>query len=290
MRAALFFKTLAFAVLLIINALQQANAGQSHPQKVISLAPHITEMLYSAGAGNKLVGVVEYSDYPPAAQDKPVIGGYHAINIEKILELDPDIIFAWRGGNRYQDLAKLEQLGFKIHYSNPQKLEDIGEEIHAIGELLGTQTAADQVAEQLKWELEQISKRYAKRTKISAFYQIWNRPLMTINGKQFISQAMALCGAENIFYDLPLLAAEVNIESLLARNPQVILLGGEQSTQQKWLQDWQKIPQLRAVQHKQVYLVNADRYQRPTERFIMSIDALCQQIDQARQHQAASSN
>jgi len=257
-------------------------ATENLPKRVISLAPHITEMIYSAGAGDHLIGVVEYSDFPEAAKTKPIVGNYHAVNIEKIIQLNPDIIYAWQGGSRPQDLERLQQLGFKIDYSKPESLHDIATEIRKIGKALGTGQIAEETAMKLEDELSRIRQAYQQKSKLTVFYQIWDRPLMTINGQHFISQALQYCGAENSFKSLPLLASEVNLESLLHKNPAVMLLGGDKATQQNWQQYWQQFPQLQAVKNRHVYLINADIYQRPTERFIMNIDALCRQIDQAR--------
>lgn len=252
------------------------------PERVISLAPHVTEMLFSAGAGDKIVGVVAYSDFPEAALSIESVGSYNAINIEKIIQLNPDLIIAWRSGNRTRDIEKLEQLGFKVAYSEPYQLLDIVQEIRLFGQQLNTQTHANAVADRLENQLEKLQQTYQQKTKITAFYQIWNAPLMTINGKQFISQALAICGAENVFADLPILAGEVSVESVIDKNPDTILLGGEKAVQQGWLKDWQRWHTLNAVKNSQIHLLNADTFQRSTERLIDGIEELCQLIDQTR--------
>lgn len=258
----------------------QANE-KSEPLKVISLAPHITEMLYSAGAGALIVGVDEFSDYPKEATKKPVVGNYYGINIEKIIQLKPDIIFAWREGHRLQDMAKLEKLGFKVIFSQPKKLTDIAAEIKQYGKWLGTEKQANQSALKIQQELQRLHQRYqtdSMHKKPKVFYQIWQKPLMTVNAENFISQAITLCGAQNIFADLPVQAGQVNKESLLNRNPDIILIGGDQATQQNWQKKWLTIKQLKAVQKKKIHLINANLYQRPTERFVMNIEKLCDLI------------
>jgi len=262
---------------------QQAYSdAQNSPQRVISLAPHITEMLFSAGAGDKVVGVVDYSDFPQAALEIESVGSYHAINIEKIVQLNPDLIIAWKTGNRIKDIDKIQQLGFKVSYSEPYKLSDIPKEIRKFGQRLQTQKVANQVANRLKTKLNSLQQTYYSKPKVTAFYQIWNAPMMTINGQQFISQAMNICGAKNIFSDLPILAAEVSIESVISKNPDIILLGGEKSVQQAWLTDWQKWKNIKAIKNQHVYLLNADTFQRPTERLIEGIEGLCKKIDKVR--------
>ncbi|MBN2864845.1 MAG: cobalamin-binding protein [Thiotrichales bacterium] len=273
---------LLIAGLLTFNSQQACSNSNSAPQRVIALSPHITELLFSAGAGDKLVGVVDYSNYPKAALNIENIGRYDAINIEKIIQLNPDLIIAWQSANRPKDIENLQQLGFKVLFSNPQTLNDIPSEIRSFGQQLHTEKQADAVAKTLENTLVKIKQQYQAQPKITAFYQIWHAPLMTVNGEQFISQALALCGAQNIFEDLPMLAAEVNIESVIQRNPDTILLGGEQKMQQAWLQSWQKWQTLNAVQNQQIYLVNADTFQRPTQRFIEGISSLCQTVSQVR--------
>lgn len=282
----LFLNFLVVSLSVALVTTTQAKAEDNKvPERIISLAPHVTEMLFSAGAGDKVVGVVAYSDFPETALSIESVGSYNAINIEKIIQLNPDLIIAWRSGNRTRDIEKLEQLGFNIAYSEPYQLTDIVQEIRLFGQQLNTQTQADAVAERLENTLSKLQQSYQHKTKVTAFYQIWNSPLMTINGNQFISQALTLCGAENVFAGLPVLAGEVSVESVIEKNPDTILLGGEQAVQQGWLTDWQRWHTLSAVKNSQIHLLNADTFQRPTERFIDGIEGLCQLIDQTRLQQ-----
>ncbi|MDA3833051.1 MAG: cobalamin-binding protein [Spirochaetales bacterium] len=254
-------------------------------QRIISLAPHITEMLYSAGAGHKIVGVVSsYSDFPKAALSLPVIGSYNAINLEEIIQLNPDLILAWQSGNRLQDIQRLEDLGFKVLQSDVTRLDDIPDEIERLGQLAGTQRHALAIANTLRQKLSEIRQLYQHVEPISSFYQIWNHPIITMNGRQFISQALNACGATNVYSDLKPLTAEVSLESVLERNPQVFLLGGQQAFQNGWLKSWQKYASLQAVKNKQLYLLNNNLFQRPTARLINALPELCQDIETARQH------
>lgn len=256
-------------------------------QRIISLAPHITEMLYSAGAGSKIVGVVAYSDFPKAALNLPVIGSYNAINLERIIELNPDLILGWQSGNRLQDIQRLKELGFKVLQSDVTKLDDIPNEIERLGKLAGTQLHATAIANRLRLKLSEIRQHYQPLEPISSFYQIWNQPIITMNGTQFISQALNVCGATNVYSDLKPLSAEVSLESVLHRNPQVFLLGGQHAFQKGWLKSWQNYPSLQAVKQKQLYLLNNNLYQRPTARLINALPELCQKIETARQHYQA---
>ncbi len=284
-------------VLLLLLALSflpaqaaEKTTEQHHPHRqhrIIALSPHLTEMVATAGGLDQLVGVVSYSDYPQAAQKLPLVGSYNAINFEAILQLQPDIILAWQGGNRNQDIIRLkqlsQQLGFKLFLSHPQKLQDIPQEIKAIGKLIGTEKTAQVHAQTLLQILNTQQQRYAKVPWVTAFYEIWHHPLMTINGQHFISQAMAVCHAKNSFADLKPIAGEVSIEAVIQRNPDIILLGGDQQKQQRWLTDWQRrYPIIKAVKQHHLIPLNADLYQRPTARLIQALPQLCQKIDLTR--------
>ena len=253
-------------------------------ERIISLAPHITELVYSAGAGEKLVGVVEYSDYPIAARKLPIVGNSATINIESIIKLSPDLIIAWESGNRVQDIERLRSLGFKVWKTEIHQLEDIPNFIKTIGEKAGTIKKAQIKSSELLNTLNKTKQQYANQTVINAFYEIWHQPLMTMNGQQFISLALETCQANNIFADLPLLASEVNLESIIQRDPQVILLGGESAFQESWHQDWLRYTELKAIKNQQIYKLDNDKYQRPTARLIEVLPELCKTIDKARNH------
>lgn len=280
-------KGLIFSLLFWGLNLSYSTAQATVYQRVISLSPGTTELVASAGGLSKLVGVVSYSNFPPAVKSLPIVGSYNALNFEKIITLKPDLVIVWKTGNRLQDIERLKQLGqqrhFKIFYSNPATLQDIPKEIKQLGQFLNTQKQANQEANALTNILKQTQQKYQNARKIRYFYQIWNAPMMTINGKQFISQGLELCGGKNIYADLKPLAGEVNLESIITRNPQVILLGGEKNMQKNWLKYWQKYPFITAVKQHQIDLVNADKLQRPTARLIRYLPKVCKQLNQARQ-------
>lgn len=259
-------------------------------KRIVSLAPHITEMLFSAGAGDKVVGVVSYSDYPQAALQIDNVGSYHSTNIEKIIQLNADLVIAWKSGNRPQDIARLQQLGLKVIFSEPRALKDIPTEIRSLGRQLGTQKIADKTADQLEQQLNELQDTYQSRPAVSAYYQIWNKPMMTINGQQFISQALQICGAQNIFSDLLTLTPEVDIESVIHQNPSVIFLGGQKSMQPSWLAEWQNWKNIHAVREQYIFPLEIDIFQRPTERFIKGIESLCQKVELVRAAQRVTKN
>ncbi|AZR82309.1 cobalamin-binding protein [Thiomicrospira sp. S5] len=251
-------------------------------QRIISLAPHLTEQVYSAGAGDKLVGVIDYSDYPDAAKTLPSVGNFAHLNIEKIVALKPDLILAWQSGNRMKDLDKLKQLGLNVWTTDTHRLSDIPRQIRAIGQRAGTESQAIPAAQALEQTLATLKSRYQNAPEIRVFYQIWAKPYITINRDQFISQGIALCHGRNVFGNLPSLSGEVSLESILKADPQVILLGGYPEKQTFWQQAWQKIPGLTAVEKHQIYPMVSDWLQRPTARFINALPEVCQTLDKAR--------
>lgn len=286
LRPLLLGSGLLFILSFASHAQTQSDTSAVGVQRIISLSPGTTELIASAGGLDKLVGVVAFSDYPLAAKSLPLVGSSNGINIEKILQLQPDLIVTWQGGNRLKDLETLQhfsnKLGFKILTLNADSLKEIPNTIKTLEQLIHPKGYAKSQVNTLQKQLAQQAQRYQNSTSISAFYQIWQSPLMTIGGEQFISQALRVCGAQNIFSDVKTPALEVSVESVLLRNPQVIFLGGEQAFQNSWHQQWQAWSQISAVKNQQIYFLEADAMQRPTARLIEYLPTLCRLIDEVR--------
>ncbi|GEM_PF-60337 len=262
----------------------------SQPAKrVISLAPHNTENLFAAGAGATLVGATRYSDYPVAAQKVPRVGGYTGLDLETIIALKPDLILAWESGNRKEDIKRLRSLGFIIYLSEPRQLEDIATEIEILGTLTGTTETARQFANRFRKQLQQLRQRYHGVRPVRIFYEIWHRPLITINGEQLISRAISLCGGNNVFAGLSALAPAIDIEAVLAANPDAIITSARGAQQDReWLENWRRWPQLRAVAQDNLYFIPPDLLQRQGPRILQGTEQLCETIARARnklQHQ-----
>ena len=199
-----------------VSALDSAGRRVSLPapaQRIVSVAPHVTELLFAAGAGSRVVAVSEYSDYPEAARRLPRVASSSAVNLEEVLALRVDLVVAWRLDATARSLDRLEALGIPVFYSEPHRLAEIPDAIEALGLLAGTKDAARAAAQTLRSELERTWIRYHGRPIIKVFYQISDRPLMTVNGKHFISDAIALCGGRNVFADLPLIAPMIDAEA-----------------------------------------------------------------------------
>lgn len=256
-----------------------------HPAtRVITLAPNLTELAFDIGAGDRVVATVQFSNYPPAAKRLPRIGSSDSFNPEAILGYHPDLVLAWRSGNKPQQLQAIERLGIPVYRSEPHTLEDIASTLARVGILLGKPTRASVLARQLRHGIAQLRRRYAGRKLITGFYQIWDKPIYTINGRHIISHIMQLCGVRNIFADAPILAPVVSVEAVLAKNPQMIISGGSAKVRAQNLSSWRAWPQLAAVRAHNLFYIDADLMQRDTPRILKGAETLCRQADEARRH------
>lgn len=198
-------------------------ALQAPAQRIVSLSPHLTELLYAAGAGSKVVGVVDFSDFPPEARTLPRVGSNAAIDLESVLALRPDLLVAWPNAGTARAIARLAELGLPTFRSEPRELEDIASTLERLGRLSGTQPQAEQAARSFRARRAALESRYARRPKVRVFYQVWDRPLQTVNGDHVISKVIALCGGENVFAGLPGIAPQIDREALLRASPEVVI-------------------------------------------------------------------
>lgn len=251
-------------------------------RRIVSLAPHVTEMLFAAGAGGYVVGTTDYSDYPAAAKALPRVGGYSRIDLEAVAALKPDVVVGWESGNAAAVVAKLKGLGIKVYLTQPNRIEDVAGSLERIGRLAGTEKEADAAATRFRERLGQLVARYAARPKLRVFYQIWKQPLMTVNGRQIISDAMRVCGGENVFADLPTLAPTVTAEAVIAANPDVIVASGMGEARPEWLDDWRRWPSLTAVSRDDLYFIPPELIQRHTPRILDGTEKLCQHLESTR--------
>jgi len=252
-------------------------------QRIISLAPHTTELLFAAGAGSRIVGVVSHSNYPPEAQQLPVVGSAGNLSPEAIVARKPDLVVAWKSGNVATQVEQLINLGIPVFYSEPRRLEDIATNLQRLGRLSGTSAVAEAAAREFRADYRQLIHDYSGRTPVRTFYQIWDQPLITVNGAHLISQLITLCGGENIFAALDTLAPVVNREAVLAADPQIIIASGKARERPDWLERWQAWPQVSAVGNHQLYVIDPDLIQRQAPRILGGAKIMCRQIEQARQ-------
>lgn len=251
-------------------------------QRVVALAPHLVEVVYAVGSGERLVGAVEYSDYPADAQTKPRVGSYVAFSTEAVLRLQPDLVLAWYSGNGPQRVAQLKALGIPVYYTEPRKLEDIGKTMEKIGILTGSATAPH-ARQQFDATLAELTATYAGREPLSVFYQVWNSPLQTVSDEHMISDIIRRCGGRNIFAETPTLAPQVSVESVLRFDPQVIVASGMAEERPDWLDDWRRWSSLQAVKNEQLKFIPPDIIQRSTPRILDGAQAMCAHLQQARE-------
>lgn len=256
-------------------------------KRIISLAPSLTELLYVAGAGDKLVGVVEYSDYPEEALSLPVIGRFDRFDIERILELKPDLVVAWLTGNPRSTIDGLEKLGLKVYVAEPKFLDSIPIQLNKLGQLAGTEGHASEAIEAYAATLESLVNRYSDEPPVRVFYQVWDRPLMTAGGAELTNDLIELCGGINIFGELTALAPKVNLEAVLLRDPELIVASGIDERRPAWLDTWDEWPSITAVANRQVVFIDPDLTQRHSPRVLQGAEILCEQVAEARALQPA---
>lgn len=294
MGSAAVFKSLAIVLLwhlcteIVVAATVTDDMGNvvSLPQparRIVSLAPHTTEMLFSIGAGELVVGAVQFSDYPEEARHIPRVGNALNIDLEQILAMRPDLVVAWQSGNSRDAIATLRALGVPVYLSEPRQLHQIAGNILDLGVLTGGEGEAHRLAEQFTGRLAQLQATYGSRRPVQVFYQIWQQPLMTINGQHLISQVLSLCGGANIFADLPVLAPRVDLEAVLAREVEAILISSSAADDNRAMQSWNKWQSLAAVRERHIYNIPWDLISRHSLRIVDGARLICEALDQARE-------
>lgn len=247
-------------------------------QRVISLAPDLTEILFAIGASSKLVGVIKGSDFPKEANKIPLVGSYTGIDLERIIQLHPDLIVTW-SDNFKRQLNVLRKFKIPIYTNRPRRLEDIPRTLENLGCLLGQRKAAHQSAEIYSSQLEQIKLQYRSKKSLKVFYQMGSYSLFTINKESWINQAIEFCGGKNIFAEAKMIVPEISWEALLSANPQVIL---SDTSDKHWKKRWQKWQQIPAVKNNYLFSIPADWIDRAGPRLIQGVDLICHYLDEAR--------
>ena len=251
-------------------------------QRIISLSPNTTEILFHIGAGEKIVGADEYSNYPPAANDIVRVNNHAAANYELILSLKPDLVIAWQSGNGEKIISRIRELGIPVFVVETANLEHIPDLYRRLGILTGQYKQAHTQAGKFYKRLNNLRKTYSQNKKISVFYQIWNEPLMTLNGDHLVNDMIELCGGINIFADAAALVPYVNIESILAADPQIIISGGKHKTDLIDSGFWRKWSGISAVKNQHLYAIPSDLLQRHSDRILDGTGLMCEYIDLVR--------
>lgn len=252
------------------------------PQRIISLAPSITELAYAAGLNKRMVAVTAYSDYPEAAKKLPSVGDAFRLDWERIIALKPDLVLAWKSGLSGRDRDAFGKLKLKLLVLEPRRLNDIPRALRLLGRVAGTEAEAETAALNFEQRSDVLRNRYAERSVVRVFFQIAESPMLTINGKHIISDVLHLCGAENVFADAPLLTPVVSGEALVKEQPQMLLGIADTGDQAEEIRNlWRKLP-LHSARKGDMAFVSADLISRPSPRILLGAEQVCNEIESSR--------
>ena len=244
------------------------------PQRIISLTPHLTELLFDIGAGDRIVATDDASDFPPEVAPLPRVANYRSINLEALLAQKPDLVVAWRSAQSRM-LAPVEKLGIPVFYSEPTDFASLADEMRSLGRLLGTRQKADQQADAYLARLDALKQRYGKPKPVSVFYQLWYPPLTSVNDSTWPGRAIKLCGGRNIMADANTPYPQVGLEQVIKADPDLILAGSQDP---EVLAHWRQWPMLDAVKQRRLALINADELHRFTPRALNAVEQICEAI------------
>ena len=250
-------------------------------RRVVAISPHLAELSFAAGGGDRLVGVMRYSDHPPEAARLPVIGDAFAVNLEAVAALKPDLLLVWRSGINPRQQQRLATLGLPVFNNEITTVDGIADTLRRLGQLFGTSPVAEAAAAQTEQRWRALRERYASRPPVRVFYQLWHEPLMTVNRGHLIDQAISACGGINVFAGLPGLTPTVGWEAAVTADPQVVVTGGEPN-EPAHLEGWTRFRRVAAVKNQHLVALPGHRLARMTPAFVDGAQALCEAIDRAR--------
>ncbi len=251
-------------------------------QRIVSLAPHLTELIYAAGAGEKLVAVSAYSDFPEAAKKLPQVGDSSNLDIERLIILKPDLVLAWKSNINRFDVERLRRMGVPVWVSETRKLGDIPARIREIGLLAGSLPTAEKAAEDFEQRLAEIQRLAVAKQSVTTFIEIWHDPLLSVNGEHIMSEVVRLCGGKNVLDDAKVLTPAIGLETLLEANPQAVIGGGSASNDEDFRGVWANQSSLRAVRNGHLFHLNPDWIQRATPRMLLGIELVCRSFERVR--------
>ncbi len=257
-------------LLFCLLALLACTAQAGEPLRVISLAPSMTEIMLELQADGLLVGVLDGGERPAALRALPSVGRQGQLDLERLVSLRPDLLLLWPGSITPAQRDQLTRLGIATYSAEPHSLAQLIEQIEALAQRLGLAEQGQAYASALRGRLRQLREQYHREQPLRVFYQVWDRPLYTLGGRQVVSDALSVCGARNVFDDLTQPAPQVSVESVLLRNPQVILAG---DTAQ--LQSWKAWPAIDAVASGRLLVVPDKGIERPSGQMIEATARLC---------------
>lgn len=251
-------------------------------QRIAALSPGATELVYAAGAGQQVVAVVSFSDFPPEARQVQSVGSHTRMDIELLVTLRPDLVIGWLTGNPKEQLESLESLGMPVFYLEPSDFDGIASAIERLAQLAGTEAVGAKVADEFRAGMAGLAAAYVDADPVRVFYQVWDEPLMTVNNQHLIGKVLNLCGGTNPFGDLSRLVPRIGLESVLAADPEAIVAGGMGEENRDWLDNWERYPQIKAVHRNNLFFVPPSLIQRPTPRLLQGSRIFCEKLDEAR--------
>ncbi len=282
-----WFRSLALLPILALLACGPTESVSDHPdagpaRRIVTLAPHLGELVFTAGAGEYLVGVSEFTDFPPPAAELPRVGDAFRADYEMLASLSPDLILSWSSGTSSQLVTRLRDLGYRVVALEAESITAIADQIEVLGELAGTETIARKAAAQYRKTLNKLRDEYAGRELLSVFYQVAEQPLLTVSDAHIIGQVIHLCGGQNSFGEMPDLVPVVSPEAVLDASPAVILAGAYVADEPPNFDYWRQWKNLSAARNGYMFGVNADLLSRPGPRLLVGARELCEVLDQAR--------
>ncbi|MES3025088.1 MAG: cobalamin-binding protein [Pseudomonadota bacterium] len=255
---------------------------QAPARRVISMSPHVTELLFEAGGGKRIAGAINFSDYPPEAKNLPLVGSNSDLDIERVIALKPDLIIVWHTGNTARQIEQLTRLGVPVFHSEPQRIDDVATSLTRFGRLLGTEAVAAAAAARFRAKIDRLAGTYSAGAPVRVFYQIWDKPLYTLNGAHIVSDAIRLCGGVNVFAGLKVIAPAVSTEAVLGQDPEVIFGGDQHDPADAGLNIWKPYKGMLAVRRGNLFTLGGEMLTRATPRMADGAANMCEKLALAR--------
>ena len=255
-------------------------------QRIVTLAPNLTELVFAVGAGDQLVGVSAWSDFPPPALELPLVGDAFTVDQEQLALLDPDLLLVWESGTPSHTVDELRNAGYTVATIRTRSLGDVGDALIRIGELTGRATEAQRVAAEFEAGLRALRAAQQGRPSISVFYQASARPLYTVSREHYVSELIEICGGRNIFDDLDELAPAISVEAVVDRNPEVMIASTDAGDEA--FAEWQRWPTMSANRYGNLFLLPADEIGRATPRLVIAGTAMCIAMQKARSNRESA--
>jgi iron complex transport system substrate-binding protein len=265
---------------MVLPAASDAADAPTPAKRIVSLAPHLTELAFAAGAGERIVATVAYSDHPEAARNVPRIGDAYRVDFERLLALHPDVVLVWESGTPTQTIERIRSLHLPVLSLATHRLADVANVVRIIGDVAGSKAVAQPVAAAFEREIDALRSEYRDRPIVSVFLQIGQRPLYTVNSDHIMSEVVTLCGGRNVFAQLSVLAPSIGVEAVLAANPQVIIATDD--TVHDAMTEWGKWTAIDAVRTGNIYTLPSDDIARATTRLTVGTATICRTLDKAR--------